>query len=109
MKAETKLRRISGGSSNQPVADDIQSLRRRWADEAGSSAVAATEPWWTPIEGTIWSADANIGRVVFMMPPVSQVDAEACAKPHTHRILIISDAKPPIISIGNPSLNESTV
>jgi hypothetical protein len=108
MKAERKPRRISSGRNGQPVAGDIRSLRRRRAREVGLSALPIAAVWRTLCEGSIWGAHANICRVIFMMPPVSRVDADACAKLHMYRKLIISDAKPPTDSIGNPSLCGST-
>ena len=62
-------------SSGQPVADDNQSLRLGLAQAVGLPAPSVTAPRRTSSEGLVWRVHANIGWVISMMPPVSQVDA----------------------------------
>ena len=51
-------------------------------------------------DATNWGVNANICRVLFIMPPVSLFDAAANSEMNRCGVPIISNAKVPSISIG---------
>src|SRR5229473_52680 len=74
------------GEKRQLTTDYIHSSRHRQAQARGCDDTGAVGPLrnsnegrvWRPIWRPVWHAHANIGRVVFMMPPASQVMQRRC-------------------------------